>query len=121
MPTICFYQDTRHEETLYWIQEVLGIGYIAKRNDGMTELRINGYTQIRNILKELLPHIRFKKLQARALKEACDILSVTKFKMLDKKKLTKLVDLMLVIQKENYVTKKKKTKEELLKILGLTP
>jgi hypothetical protein len=27
----------------------------------------------------------------------------------------------LVIHKENYVTKKKKTREELLKILGLTP
>jgi hypothetical protein len=40
---------------------------------------------------------------------------------LDKKDLTKIVGLILVIQHENYVTKKKKTKAELLKILGLTP
>ena len=121
MATICFYQDTRHENTLYWIQEVLGIGYVSRRNDGMTELRINGYKQTRNILKSLLPYIRFKKLQASALLKACEILSSIKFNKLTKKQLTKLVDLILVIQSENYVTKKKKTRSELHKILGLTP
>ena len=121
MATICFYQDTRHEKTLYWINEVLSIGYISRRNDGMTELRVNGYKQIRDILKNLLPYIRFKKLQASALLQACEVLSSTKFKKLTKKQLTKLVDLILVIQGENYVTKKKKTKSELCKILGLTP
>jgi len=121
MTTICFYQDTRHEKTLYWIKEVLGIGYISKRNDGITELRINGYRQIRDILKSLIPYIRFKKLQASALLKACEILSDTKFKKLSKKQLTKLVDLILVIQSENYVTKKKKTKSDLCKILDLTP
>ena len=121
MATICFYQDTRHEKALYWIKEVLGIGYISNRNDGMTELRINGYKQIRDILKSLLPYIRFKKLQTRALLKACETLSGTKFKKLTKKQLVKLVEFILVIQSENYVTKKKKTKSELHKILGLTP
>jgi len=121
MPTICFYQDTRHEKTLYWIQEVFGIGYLSKRNDGMTELRINGYKQVRDILTALLPYVRFKKLQAHALKSACEILSSTKFKTLNKQKLLRLVDYILVIQNENYVTKKKKTRKELLEILGLTP
>jgi len=87
----------------------------------MTELRINGYKQVRNILKSLLPYIRFKKLQTFALIKACEVLSSTKFKKLTKKQLVKLVDLILVIQSENYVTKKKKTKIELHKILGLTP
>ncbi len=121
MATICFYQDTRHEKTLYWIKEVLGIGYISKRNDGMTELRINGYKQIREILKSLSPYIRFKKLQTSALLKACEILSNTKFSKLGNTQLKKLVGLILVIQSENYVTKKKKTKNELHKILGLTP
>ena len=121
MTTICFYQDTRHAKTLYWIKEVLGIGYISNRNDGMTELRINGYKQIREILKSLLLYIRFKKLQAHALLQACEILSNTKFSKLTKKQLAKLVDLILVIQGENYVTKKKKSKSELYVILGLTP
>ncbi len=121
MSTICLYQDTRHEKDLYWIQEVLGIGYISKRKDGMTELRINGYKQVRDILKNLSPYIRFKKLQTSALLEACEILSSTTFKKLNKKQLSKLVDLILVIQNENYTTKKKKNKNDLLKILGLTP
>jgi len=121
MATICFYQDARHDKTLYWIQEVLGIGYLSKRNDGMTELRINGYEQVRNILKALTPYIRFKKLQAHALIQACEVLSSTKFNELTKKQLMKLVDIILVIQGENYVTKKKKSKSELYVILGLTP
>ena len=121
MATICFYQDTRHEKTLYWIKEVLGIGYISHRGDGMTELRINGYKQIRNILKSLSPYIRFKKLQTRVLLQACEILSSKKFSKLTKVQLRKLVDIILAIQRENYVTKKKKTKNELYKFLGLTP
>ena len=44
MATICLYQDTRHAQPLTWMREVLGIGYITNRNDGMTELRINGFT-----------------------------------------------------------------------------
>ena len=121
MPTICFYQDSRHEKNLYWIRELFNIGYISRRNDGMTELRINGYGQIRDILKNLLPYIKFKKIQAKALKDACEILLKTKLKMLERVQLIKLVDLILVIQKENYVTKKKKTRIELLLMLGLTP
>lgn len=121
MSTICFYQDTRHEKGLFWIRKILGIGYISKRNDGMTELRINGYSQTRDILKILLPYIRFKKLQAKALYIAARMLTGVKFRALSKKQLLKLVNLILVIQGENYVTKKKKTEKELHSILGLTP
>lgn len=121
MPTICFYQDTRHEKELYWIREVLDIGYISRRNDGMTELRVNGFEQVRDILTLLLPYIRFKKLQSEALYNACDILIHTKFKMLTKEQLVSLVDFILVIQSENYVTKKKKTKGDLFALLDLTP
>ena len=67
MCTICFYQDSRHEKSLYWIKKILGIGYLSKRNDGMTELRINGFKQVRDILKDLIPFIKFKKDQASAL------------------------------------------------------
>ena len=121
MATICFYQDTRHEKDLFWIRKILGIGYLSRRNDGMSELRINGYKTVEEILKNLIPCIRFKKIQAKALLESCRILSQTKFNMLDRKQLTKLVDLILVIQNENYVTKKKKTRSELLRAIGLTP
>jgi len=121
MPTICFYQDTRHENPLLWIRDVLGIGYISRRNDGMSELRINGYKQVGGILNDLFEFIRFKKVQSQALLNACRVLSSKSFSRFSKTEITKLVDLILIIQKENYVTKKKKTKKELLIQLGLTP
>ena len=119
--TICFYQDTRHEKALYWIKSILGIGYISVRNDGMTELRINGYKQVKEILHDLLPFIKFKKEQASALYKAANLLVNIKLKSLNKSNLLELTDYMMIIQSNNYVTKHKKTKQDILKILDLTP
>src|SRR5438105_963962 len=102
MATICFYQDTRHEKPLFWIREILGIGYISRRNDSITELRINGFTTVRNILLELAPFIRFKEIQARAIIKACGILEKRNLKGLSNKQLLTLVELILIIQNENY-------------------
>ena len=121
MATICFYQDTRHESPLLWIRDVFNIGYISRRKDGMSELIINGYKRVGIILNELFPYFRFKKIQSQALLNACRILSSKKFSKLSKKEIETLVNLVIIIQNENYITKKKKTKKELLKILGLTP
>lgn len=121
MATICFYQDSRHEEHLFWIKNLLGIGYISRRNDGMTELRINGYKQVKNILTQLSPFIRFKKQQALALISALKIISKQRLKNLEKSEISQIIEHILTIQKHNYVTKKKKTVAELSKILGLTP
>ncbi len=118
MATICFYQDSRHEKPLFWIKNQLGIGYISKRNDGITELRINGYKRVKSIIKKLLPFIKFKKKQANFLYKS--VLILTKENLKEKDKI-KLVDNIISIQQENYVTKRKKTKQELYKILGLTP
>lgn len=118
MATICFYQDSRHEKPLFWIKNQLGIGYISKRNDGITELRINGYKQVKSIIKKLLPFIKFKKKQANFLYKSVSILKKENLKEKDK---MRLVNNIISIQQENYVTKRKKTKQELCKILGLTP
>ena len=119
MSTICFYQDKRHEEPLFWFKEKLGIGYISRRKDNITELRINGFKQVRKILENLLPFIRFKKKQATAFLKAVTLLDENS--QLSRLDLDNLINLIIVIQRENYATKSKKTKEELMKILGLTP
>ena len=121
MATICFYQDSRHKEPLSWIRRSFGIGYLSDRNDGMTELRINGYKQVRDILKSLLPFIKFKKNQAEALYSATVILARKKLKEFTRSELLNLIELMLLIQSCNYVTKRKKTREELMEVLDLTP
>ena len=100
MATICFYQDTRHKEGLLWIRKQLGIGYLAKRNDGMSEIRVNGFAQVHDILIRLLPYLQFKKRQATMLIKATKILSETPFRMLTEKQKRDVINCILAIQKE---------------------
>ena len=118
MLTICFYQDSRHSKPLHWIRKILGIGYISERNDGMTELRINGHKQVLDILENLSPFLKFKKKQAQAIIKSAKLLLGT---VRDKKVKEKLVDNIFIVQSENYATRKKRSKQELREILGLTP
>ena len=119
MLTICFYQDSRHEKPLLWIKKILGIGYISHRNDGMTELRINGHERVRNILKSLLPFLKFKKKQAKMIIKSADLLLSNDRDNVCTK--TKLVNYILIVQGENYATRAKRSEEELRILLGLTP
>mgnify|MGYP001564106946 FL=1 len=121
MCTICFYQDSRHEHSLRWIRDMLGIGYISRRNDGITELRINGFRQVRDIMARLLPFVRFKQPQAKALLAAARILSRTDSNRLSTSELVRVVDCIEVIQSANYVTRKKRSRRELYRELDLTP
>lgn len=121
MFTICFYQDSRHEKPLYWIRNELGIGYLSKRNDGMTELRINGYQQVRDILQNLLPFIRFKRIQALSMLCAASLLSRESVRRLTRLERLRLMRYLLSVQNANYQSSRKKTKNELIKILDLTP
>jgi len=121
MATICLYQDSRHDVPLAWIRARLKCGYVSKRNDGMTELRINGFSQVRETVETLLPYLRFKKKQAKLLIQACELLEKQTLRTMKSKDIRKIVDLLLLIQNENYMSKRRKTKEELHQILGLTP
>ncbi|MDP2655065.1 MAG: LAGLIDADG family homing endonuclease [bacterium] len=121
MATICLYQDSRHDAPLSWIRTRLKCGYVSRRNDGMTELRINGFSQVRETVEALLPHLRFKKKQAKLLIQACKLLEVETLRTMKPKDMRNIVDLLLLIQNENYMSKRRKTKEELHQILGLTP
>ena len=120
MFTICFYQDSRHEEGLLWIRKIIG-GYLSRRNDGITELRINGYKKVYELLKQLEPFVKFKKIQVEAMIKILKILLKTsedKLSIRDKKR---ILENLLKIQSANYSTRRKKTRKELSKILELTP
>ena len=121
MATICFYQDSRHDKPLYWIQKELGIGYISKRNDAMTELRINGFEQVKIILKELKPYIKFKENQVKTILVAIDLIESKKIADFKKSDYKKLIQLLLKVQDNNYQSRHKKTEEDLSDIFGLTP
>ncbi|MDP1760134.1 MAG: hypothetical protein Q8L01_01615 [Candidatus Woesebacteria bacterium] len=94
---------------------------MSKRKDGISELRINGFIQVRDILSDLIPYIRFKKVQARALYKAACLLSEKSIRQLTKSDLRNLVNQIIVIQNNNYATKHKKNQTDLLSVFDLTP
>ena len=111
MFTICLYQDTRHEKPLFWMKKIFGIGYISRRNDGITELRINGYERVQKILQNLYPYLRFKKDQTRYLFRALDILNKKKINQLTKKEKTQIANALIAARKQTYQSGKKNSKK----------
>lgn len=68
--TICFYQDSSQEKELQWIRDQLQTGYLSRRNDGMSELRVDGHQRVAEVLRCLEPYIRFKRIQVELMMEA---------------------------------------------------
>jgi hypothetical protein len=122
MFTICFYQDSRHEKPLAWFKKILGAGYISKRNDGMTELRINGYERSRIILEKLYPYAKFKKKQIKYVLKALNILREKNFSDLCKKDRLKIADAIIKSRQETYqsgLKKMEKLKSDLKRIIEM--
>ena len=119
MFTICLYQDTRHEEPLYWIRGILGIGYISRRNDGMSELRINGVASAQRILVLLHPYIRFKKKQTEIILQITETLQEKRyFRDLSYNDRLAVADLIADLKEENYRSRSSFTREKLRAVLG---
>lgn len=108
MFTICLYQDTRHEKPLFWMRKLLGVGYISRRNDGMTELRINGYAQVKKILESLSPYLKFKKIQAKYISLVLDILTKKKIKQLTKREKSRIANALVTARTQTYQSGQKK-------------
>ncbi len=72
--TVVLYQDSAHIGDLRQIRDQLGMGDVPKRNDGITELRIDGYDGVERLLQELEDHIRFKRRQVALVFQAIAIL-----------------------------------------------
>ena len=83
---------------------------------------MNGYQRVKTIFKALLPYIKFKLPQAKAMYRAACLLCEKKYlRKLDPKERERLVKYMLIVQGSNYATRKKKSNSELRAILDLTP
>lgn len=121
MTTICLYQDTRHSKDLGWIHKVLKVGYLSKRNDGMSELRIQGFASCEKILLLLKPFIRFKRKQTSLILPACQILNKKTMRTLTNTDKKKLIKIILALQNNNYATRTKKEEKDLYSMLDMTP
>lgn len=99
---ISFAQKTGHDQELNWIRKKLKIGYLYARNDGISELKIEGFKRVEGILLQISPYVRFKKKQVKLVLEALTILKNSSEKILE---IAKISD---KISRLNYVTVKKR-------------
>jgi len=119
MVTICLYQDTRHKAPLVWMREVFGIGYISNRNDHITELRINGYSEVKRILLMLQPFIKFKRKQVIFALRIITRLEKKRISILSKKERLAIADDIIALRRENYQSHHRAyTDAALIEILG---
>ena len=108
MFTICLYQDSRHEKPLLWMRKVLGIGYVSRRKDGITEVRINGYEQVEKILSWMTPYLKFKQTQAKSILEVLQLLKGRRMSDLSKREKQKIAKLLVTAREQNYQSGQKK-------------
>jgi hypothetical protein len=73
-------------------------------NDGITELRINGYSQVRRILKAIHPYIRFKRKKVEYALKMLAVLENVNFLSLSKSKREKLANWFNEIREANYAS-----------------
>lgn len=99
---VSFAQKTEHSEGLSWIRGKLGIGYIYSRNDGMSELKIEGFESVGKVLKILSPYVQFKKEQVKLVLKALKILKLKPNAILE------VSEISDKLSKVNYATTTKK-------------
>jgi len=102
MFTICLYQDTNHREPLQWMRDILGIGYVHDRNDGISELRINGYSQVMRVLQGVEPFVRFKKKQVDYALSILNVIDGKSFPSLSRSTRMQTADWLIKLREANY-------------------
>lgn len=99
------------------MRDVLKIGYLHDRVDGITELRINGYSQVRKILQNMQPYIRFKKQQVATALNILEVLEGKSFLSLSFESRTQLADWFSEIREANYHSSHRKFSADEIKEL----
>jgi hypothetical protein len=75
--TLTLVQKTSRKEFLMKWQKLIG-GTIRDRNDGISELNLVGRDSIMPILKQILPYIMIKTMQAKLILQIAEQLPLTK-------------------------------------------
>ncbi len=68
-PSVIFYQSKKEIRCMRSIKNILKLGYIRTRNDGIVEFIIGDTESMLKIIKLTLPYLRFKKKQALLFRE----------------------------------------------------
>jgi LAGLIDADG endonuclease len=103
---ICFYQDSKHLKEIEWIKKILGHGYVYTRNDHISELRIEGFQRVFEILSALQPYLRFKRKQAKLM---LDLIPRLQQKLISKEE---TVDWIQKMRSFNYFSSQRNSLED---------
>ncbi len=102
---VILYQDSRHHDDILFLQSLIGGGYVYKRNDHITEFRLEGHEKVRELLLKLQPYVLFKHKQVEYMLEAIKILQKKKYQVFEFLRVCELSDL---IAQQNYSSKHRK-------------
>lgn len=102
---IIFYQHTKNHAILDELRQLIQAGYVYQRNDHMSELRIEGFTQVASLVTKLQPYLRFKRQQAQLLLAALRILSRKQYSLPDFLLVCSIADQISAL---NYTSKLRK-------------
>lgn len=112
-PYIVFFQSQKERAGLMNIHNMLGVGYVRDRNDGVVEYIIGDVASIKYVLHSLLPYLSLKEQQAQIM-----------LKILQKKERVKtahdflgLCELIDLFKKLNYSKRRVNTCEAVRKTL----
>lgn len=78
---VVFYQNSKKHHVLEDLRQIIQAGYVYQRNDHMSELRIEGHTQVQSLLRKLHTYLRFKDQQALLVLEALRVLTKRKYSL----------------------------------------
>ncbi|MEX1111826.1 MAG: LAGLIDADG family homing endonuclease [Candidatus Andersenbacteria bacterium] len=66
-PNIVFFQAKKEREVLEQLHQLLGVGYLRDRKDGIVEFIIGDVLSMELLLIAALPYLRFKQRQAEVM------------------------------------------------------
>ncbi len=90
-PYIIFFQKEDKVEILEYIKDLLNVGYLRRRKDGIVEYTIGDTAGMRKVIETVLPFIVLKKQQILLLRQVLDKRKEVKTAQ-DFFKLVKLID-----------------------------
>lgn len=112
-PNIVFYQSQKNLLFLQKIKDIIGAGYLRKRNDGIAEYILGDVLSMSSLLKQITPYLILKKKQARLFLQIIQKKKRVKTKN-DFIVLTKMID---NLEKLNYSKKRRITSKVIINTL----
>lgn len=79
--TVIFYQHSKNHAIMEDLQQIIQAGYVYKRNDQMSELRVEGHQRTQELLTKLHKYLRFKSYRAELMLQALKILLKRKYSL----------------------------------------